>query len=186
MKLFYSLILLTFCFPVFGQDKLANTITLGTNVGSFDHSAGYGPVFFVDYDLSITKYIKISPHIQIASASSVNQYIDMGTMVNINKMTNSYESGLLLKVVPLPTHFDRLKIIVGFSYLMENTLKSDSGNLSNRNLLKQSGLNTNVGLDLDVIKIKNFRIGLDARVNTSNNRILLYHFGFVTAIRLAN
>lgn len=186
MKLFYSLLLLTFCFHVFGQDKLVNTITIGTNVGGFDHSAGYGPVFFVDYDLSITKYFKISPHFQIASASSVTEYIDIGTMVNINKMTNSYESGLLLKVVPLPLHFDRLKIIVGFSYLMENTLKSDSGNLSNRNLLKQSGLNTNVGLDLDIIKIKNFRIGLNTRVNTSNKRILLYHFGILTAIRLAN
>lgn len=186
MKLFYSLILFAFCFQVFGQDKPVNTITIGTNIGSFDHSAGYGPVIFADYDLGINKYIKISPHLQIASALCVNDYVDMGKAMEINKLTNSYEAGLLLKVVPLPTHFDRLRIIFGFSYLLENTLKSDSGSLLNDSLMKQRGLNPNIGLDLDIIKIKNFRIGLDARANTSNKRILLYHFGIVTAIRLAN
>lgn len=186
MKVFYFVLLSFLFLQVAAQEKSSNSMTIGTNIGGFDHSSGFGPVFFVEYDWCVNQFLKLSPHLQMGSGNNTSEYGNMGEDETVDKLTNSFESGLLLKIVPIPKYFDRLRFITGFTYLIENTLISDTGNLQKNGFLKQSGFNTVVGLDLDVLKLKKLSVGLNYRVNTSNKRILLYHFGIVTTIKLAD
>ncbi len=181
MKLYLFSILL--CVSIYAHSqKIINTISVGTNVGGFDHSSGYGPVFFLEYDWTVSNYLKISPHLQMATATNSNDYISMGVPYTVYKQTNSLDPGILFKIVPLPNSFSRLKLTGGLSYLMESTLKSDPEIQTESRLLKQKGFNGIAGIDVEIVKTKWFGSGINMRINTSNKRILLYHFGIITSI----
>jgi hypothetical protein len=172
----------------YAQQSIKTSMTIGTNYGFFDRYSGRGPVLISEFNLKFSSYVEASPHLLLAFGNSDHEYISMSIPEHQYSSTTTVEPGLVIKIIPMAyIDFDRLKLIAGLTYLYEITTLSNTESVDNWNSQRfDKGLNLMIGIDMDIIKFKNYRLGIDWRINTSPNRVLLYHFGLITNFSISN
>ena len=172
--------------PALAQTNYQYFLSMGMNWGFFDRYGGRGPVLFTEFEIELVNYLKVSPNLLLAYGNSDHSYLSMDLPEKQYASTTTIEPGLILKIIPLPDHFDNIKIIQGVNYLYEESVLSNT-ELSNSWNGKRTdkGINYTWGIDLDIVKLKNYRIGINWRVNTSKNRVLLYHLGLIANFKIA-